>query len=467
MRMKRLLVTETVNNTDKQVRLNGWVHMARRMGKMVFVDLRDVSGIVQVVFTPDKAEVLEAAKKLRSEFVVEITGTVSKRPEKLINKEMATGSVEVQAEGLKILAESKTPPFEIVETEKMDASEELRFKYRYLDLRRARNQRTIIVRSKLLKFMRDFLHSEGFIEIETPILAKSTPEGARDYLVPSREYPGKFYALPQSPQQYKQMLMVAGFDKYFQIAPCFRDEDARSDRAPDQFFQLDIEMSFVEQGEILDLVERLYTEMIKKYFPEKKITFSPWPRISYAEAMAKNKTDKPDLRKNKNDSNELAFAFIVDWPFFEAERKDGKYVAHHHIFTAPHTEDIGLLDTDPGKVRSWQHDIALNGYEIAGGSIRSTDPKVLEKVLELVGVTKEEAKIQFGHMMEAFEYGVPPHGGIACGIERLLAILLNEPSVREVVAFPKTADNREIMTGSPSDVDPGQLKDLHIKIVKK
>lgn len=464
--MKRILVRGTTEHTGKKVRLCGWVHMARRLGKMVFVDLRDVSGIVQVVFTLDKPELLEIAKKLRSEFVVEVTGTVSKRPEKLINKEMPTGTVEVQAEGLKILAESKTPPFEIVDTEKEQAAEELRFKYRYLDLRRARNQQTIIVRSKLLKFMRDFLHDEGFIEIETPILAKSTPEGARDYLVPSREHPGKFYALPQSPQQYKQMLMIAGFDKYFQIAPCFRDEDARSDRAPDQFFQLDIEMSFVEQGEILDLVERLYTVMIKKYFPEKKITFSPWPRIPYAEAMAKYKTDKPDLRKNTKDPNELAFAFIVDWPFFEEELKDGKYVAHHHIFTAPHTEDITLLDTNPGKVRSWQHDIALNGYEIAGGSIRSTDPKVLGKVLELVGVTKEEAKVQFGHMMEAFEYGVPPHGGIACGIERLLALLLNEPSVREVVAFPKTSDNREIMTGSPSEVAGQQLKDLHISIEK-
>lgn len=464
--MQRIYINETVKHVGAKIRLNGWINVTRRLGKMVFVELRDVSGIVQVVFTPDKAEVLETAKKLRPEFVVEIIGTVAKRPEKLVNQEQATGTVEVQADELKILAEAKTPPFEIVETEKEEAGEELRFKYRYLDLRRAKNQRTIIVRSKLVKFMRDFLHQEGFIEVETPILAKSTPEGARDYLVPSREYPGKFYALPQSPQQYKQMLMVAGFDKYFQIAPCFRDEDARSDRAPDQFFQLDIEMSFVTQDEILDLIERLYTAMVKALFPEKKITFSPWPRIPYAEAMEKYKSDKPDLRKDKNDPNELAFAFIVDWPFFESEKKDGKWVANHHIFTAPHSEDVGLLETDPGKVRSWQHDIALNGYEVAGGSIRSTDPKVLEKVLELVGVSKDEAKVQFGHMMEAFEYGVPPHGGIACGIERLLALLLNEPNVREVVAFPKTGDNREPMTGSPSTVEEKQLKDLHIRVQK-
>jgi aspartyl-tRNA synthetase len=465
--MKRFFIKETVNNIGNKVRLDGWVQVTRRLGKMVFVELRDVTGLVQVVFTPDKVEVLETAKKLRPEFVVEIIGTVAKRPEKLVNKEQATGSVEIQAEELKILAEAKTPPFEIVETEKEDAGEELRFKYRYLDLRRAKNQKTIIIRSKLVKYMRDFLHKEGFIEVETPILAKSTPEGARDYLVPSRAYPGRFYALPQSPQQYKQMLMVAGFDRYFQIAPCFRDEDARADRAPDQFFQLDIEMSFVEQEEILDLIEKLYTSMIKELFPEKKITFSPWPRIPHAEAIAKYNSDKPDLRKDKNDPNELAFAFIVDWPFFESEKKDGKYIANHHIFTAPHTEDIGLLQTDPGKVRSWQHDIALNGYEVAGGSIRSTDPKVMEKVMELVGVSNEEAKKQFGHMMEAFEYGVPPHGGIACGIDRLMTILVNAPNIREVVAFPKTGDNREPMTGSPSEVDEKQLEDLSISIVKK
>ncbi|MFZ6035789.1 MAG: amino acid--tRNA ligase-related protein [Patescibacteria group bacterium] len=465
--MRRTYIAETIKCVGTEVRLDGWVHVARRMGKMVFLELRDVTGTVQVVCTPDRAELLETAKKLRPEFVVEVMGTVAQRPPKLVNPDQPTGTVEIQATGMRILAEAKTPPFEIVDTDKAEVGEELRFKYRYLDLRRAKHQRTIIIRSKLLKFMRDFLHGEGFIEVETPILAKSTPEGARDYLVPSREYPGRFYALPQSPQQYKQMLMVAGFDKYFQIAPCFRDEDARADRAPDQFFQLDIEMSFVEQEDILNLVERLYTTMVNALFPEKRITFSPWPRIPYAEAMEKYGSDKPDLRKDTNDPNELAFAFIVDWPYFESELKDGKYVANHHIFTAPHSDDVALLDTDPAQVRSWQHDIALNGYEVAGGSIRSTDPVVLEKVLALVGVSKEEAAVQFGHMMEAFGYGVPPHGGIACGIERLLALLLNEPNVREVVAFPKTGDNREPMTGSPSTVSEQQLKDLHIQITKK
>jgi len=464
--MDRILIKETTKYVGKKVRLNGWVRVTRRMGKMVFIDLWDVSGLVQVVFLSNKKELLEQAKKLRPEFVVEIMGQVSMRPEKLINKNSPTGTVEVQAQEMKILAESKTPPFEIVKTEKEEPGEELRYKYRYLDLRREKNQHKIIVKSKAVKFIRDFLHKQGFIEIETPILAKSTPEGARDYLVPSRQHPGKFYALPQSPQQYKQMLMVAGFDKYFQIAPCFRDEDARADRAPDQFYQLDLEMSFVTQDEILDLTEKIFSEMVKEIFPKKHITYSPWPRITHKEAMDKYKTDKPDLRKNKNDKNELAFGFIVDWPLFEPEKEDGHFAPAHHMFTAPKESDIPLLEYEPQKARSWQHDMVLNGFEVGGGSIRITDPKVQSKVFDLVGISKEEAKKQFGHMLEAFEYGVPPHGGIAPGLDRLLMVLLNESNVREVAAFPKTGDNREPMTGSPSEANPQQLKDLHIKVNK-
>ncbi|MCH7492488.1 aspartate--tRNA ligase [Patescibacteria group bacterium] len=464
--MNRILVKETVNNVDKKVRLNGWVRVTRRMGKMVFIDLWDVSGIVQVVFSSDNQELLGKAKSLRPEFVVEIIGTVSKRPAKQVKKDLATGTVEIEAQELKVLAEAKTPPFEIVETDKEEVGEEVRYKYRYLDLRRDKNQQRIIIRSKAVKFIRDYLHKEGFIEIDTPILAKSTPEGARDYLVPSRQYPGKFYALPQSPQQYKQMLMVAGFDKYFQIAPCFRDEDSRGDRAPDQFFQLDLEMSFVTQDDILDLTENLFTAMVKEIFPAKHMTFDKWPRISHTEAMKKYGSDKPDMRKDKNDPNELAFCFVIDWPLFESKKEDGNYAPAHHIFTAPRTEDVPLLDKDPLKARSWQHDLALNGYEVGGGSIRITDPKVQAKVLELVGLSKEEAKEQFGHMLEAFTYGVPPHGGIAPGLDRMLMVLLNAPNVREVMAFPKTGDNREPMTGSPSEVSNDQLKQLHIKIDK-
>jgi len=462
--MKRILTKETINHIAKKVRLNGWVHKTRRLGKMVFIDLRDISGIVQVVFTPDHQDVLELAKKLRPEFVVEIVGAVSKRPEKLVNKEIVTGAVEVQALELKILAESKTPPFEIVETTKEKESEELRLKYRYLDLRRQRNRKILAARDKVNTFIRDYLHKEGFIEIETPILGKSTPEGARDYLVPSRVFPGKFYALPQSPQQYKQLLMVAGFEKYFQIAPCFRDEDSRSDRSPDQFHQLDLEMSFVSQEDILTLAERLFTELVKILLPEKKITYSPWPRITYDEAMRRYKTDKPDIRLNKKNPNELGFCFIVDWPLFELKLEDGHFAPCHHIFTAPKESDIPLLEYEPHKARSWQHDMVLNGYEVGGGSLRITNPKVQEKIFELVGIKKEEARQQFGHLLEAFEYGVPPHGGIAPGIDRLLMVLLNTENVREVVAFPKTGDNRDPMMGAPSEVAEEQLKDLHIKI---
>ncbi len=464
--MKRILVAKTVKNVGKHVRLAGWVQTTRRLGKMVFIDLRDISGLVQVVFLSDKVALLEKAKTLRPEFVVEIIGLVNERPLKLVNKEIPTGTVEIQAMELYILAESKTPPFEIVSTEKENESEELRYKYRYLDLRREKNQKIIIIRSNFIKAIRDFLHQEGFIEIETPILAKSTPEGARDYLVPSRIYPGKFYALPQSPQQYKQLLMVAGFEKYFQIAPCFRDEDARSDRSPDQFYQLDMEMSFMSQDDILTLIERMFTKIISEFFPEKKFTYSPWPRITYQEAMEKYKTDKPDLRKNKNDSNELAFCFVVDWPLFESEMENGHLAPAHHMFTRPKDADLPLLEYEPHKARSWQHDLVLNGYEVGGGSLRITDPKVQEKIFELVGISKEDAHQQFGHLLTAFEYGVPPHGGIAPGIDRLLMVLLNAPNVREVVAFPKTSDNRDPMTGAPDIVSEQQLKDLHIKIDK-
>lgn len=465
--MKRILTKETINHIAKKVRLNGWVHKTRRLGKMVFIDLRDISGIVQIVFTPDHQELLELAKKLRPEFVVEIVGTVNQRPGKLVNKEMATGTVEVQAMELKILAESKTPPFEIATTEalkKGEVTEELRLKYRYLDLRREGNRRILATRDKVNTFIRDYLHKEGFMEIETPILGKSTPEGARDYLVPSRVFPGKFYALPQSPQQYKQLLMVAGFEKYFQIAPCFRDEDSRADRSPDQFHQLDLEMSFVNQEEILNLTERLFTRLVKELFPEKKITYSPWPRITYQEAMEKYKTDKPDIRLNKKNPNELGFCFIVDWPLFESKLEDGHLAPCHHIFTAPKESDLPLLEYEPQKARSWQHDMVLNGFEVGGGSLRITNPKVQEKIFELVGIKKEEARQQFGHLLEAFEYGVPPHGGIAPGIDRLLMVLLNTENVREVVAFPKTGDNRDPMMGAPSEVSEEQLKDLHIKL---
>ncbi|MBM2820596.1 MAG: aspS [Candidatus Berkelbacteria bacterium] len=361
-----------------------------------------------------------------------------------------------------ILAQAKTLPFEISQDTK-GINEETRMRYRYLDLRSERMLSHLVIRHKVIKFIRDYLDKEGFLEIETPYITKATPEGARDYLIPARLHPGMFYALPQSPQQFKQLLMVAGIEKYFQIARCFRDEDPRGDRQP-EFTQLDLEMSFVAQNDILELYETLLIKMHRELFPEKKITKVPFPRIPYAEAIEKYKTDKPDLRKDKSDSDELAFTWIIDWPMFSYDKKEKRWDPHHHIFTRPLDEDVLLLDKDPSQVRSWQHDLVLNGFEIAGGSLRTTDPVVQEKVLELVGISKIVARERFGHMLEAFEYGVPPHGGIAHGLDRFCMILTNEDSIREVIAFPKTGDGRDLMMDAPSTIDDSQLKELNIII---
>jgi len=372
--------------------------------------------------------------------------------------------VELVAENLKVLSKAKTPPF-AVDTLGYEIDEEKRLKYRYLDLRRPRLRKNLQVRQKVIQFMREFLMEEGFVEVETPILTKSTPEGARDFLVPSRLEKGKFYALPQSPQQYKQLLMVAGLEKYFQIARCFRDEDPRADRQP-EFTQLDIEMSFVDQEDIFNLIERLYVSLVKKLFPEKRIQKIPFPRISFKEAMEKYKSEKPDLRKDKKNPEELAFAFIVDFPMFEWKKTERRWDAVHHPFTRPQTENIKEIKKNPDKILAWQYDFVLNGYEIGGGSLRTFKPEILEAVFEVMGHKKSDIKKKFGHLFEAFEYGVPPHGGIAAGIDRFLAILLNESSIREVIAFPKTGDNRDLMMGMPAEVRPEQLKELGIKIVK-
>jgi len=314
--------------------------------------------------------------------------------------------------------------------------------------------------------MREFLIKEGFIEVETPILTKSTPEGARDFLVPSRLQPGNFYALPQSPQQYKQLLMVSGLEKYFQIARCFRDEDPRADRQA-EFTQLDMEMSFVEEEDVLKLIENLYSTLVKNIFPEKKIQKTPFPRISYKEAMEKYNTDKPDLRADKNDADELAFCFIVNFPMFEWKKEEKRWDAVHHPFTRPQTESVQEIKKNPDKILACQYDFVLNGYEIGGGSLRSYKPEILEAVFEVMGHKKQDIKKKFGHLLEAFEYGVPPHGGIAPGIDRFLSIVLNEPNIREVMAFPKTGDNRDLMMQAPSEIEENQLKELNIKITKK
>lgn len=465
--MERTLTSDTVKKVGEKVELSGWVNTIRAHGKIVFVDLRDRSGIVQVVGTKD------LLLGLGSEDVVSVEGIVKKRPEKMVNPKIETGTVEIEAGKVELINKSKELPLPI-DNEGYEIEEAPRLKYRYLDLRRERMTYNIRVRSKITTFIRNWLTKKGFVEIETPILTKTTPEGARDFIVPSRLQKGKFYALPQSPQQYKQLLMVSGFERYFQIARCFRDEDPRKDRAYGEFTQLDLEMSFVTQNDILELIENLFTDLVANIFPEKKITYSPWPRITHKEAKAKYGNDKPDLRKNKNDKNELAFTWIIDFPLFTEQTKEdffygsgsAKFAPSHHMFTAPHPEDISLLDSDPAKVRGLQHDLSLNGFEIGGGSIRIHDPKIQGKIFDLVGFTQKQ-KAQFEHMLTAFTYGVPPHGGIAPGIDRFLMAVLGEPSVREVMAFPTSSSGTTAVMDAPSEATNEQLQELGITLVKK
>jgi aspartyl-tRNA synthetase len=460
--MQRILNAETKKYINETVKVCGWVDSRRDHGKIIFIDLKDRSGLLQIVFVPQNEKAYSLAQDLRPEWVVSVEGKIVNRPPAMINPKIETGKVELQAENLEIFSKAKTLPFEI-SGRKEEVNEEIRMKYRYLDLRRPKMKSNLILRQKIVNFIRDFLTKEGFIEIETPILTKSTPEGARDYIVPSRNQPGKFYALPQSPQQYKQLLMVAGFEKYFQIARCFRDEDPRGDRQP-EFTQLDLEMAFIDQNDILDLTERLFIEIVKNLAPEKEISQIPFPRITYKEAMEKYNSDKPDLRKNKSNANELAFAFVVDFPMFEWKKEEKRWDAIHHPFTRPQIEDIKKIKENPEKILAYQYDFVLNGYEIGGGSLRTYKPEILEAVFEVMGHKKQDIRQKFGHLLEAFEYGVPPHGGIAPGIDRFLMILAGEPSIREVIAFPKTGDGRDLMMGAPSEVEESQLKELRIKI---
>ncbi len=464
MFMNRTLIIDTSNKIGETVKLCGWVHIRRDHGKLIFIDLRDRTGIVQTVVIPDKKEAHKTAKTLRGEFVIEMEGLVKERPGSAVNKEIETGKVEIEVEKITILNESKTPPFEIGEDTK-NIHEDIRLKYRYLDLRSERMKKNITMRSKVVKFIRDFYAEKEFIEIETPILTKGTPEGAREYIVPSRLHKGKFYVLPQSPQQFKQLLMAAGLEKYFQIVKCFRDEDQRGDRQP-EFTQLDVEMSFSEGNVIRGIFEECLIGIVKEFFPEKKITQIPFPEIEYREAMEKYGSDKPDLRENKDDSNELAFCWILNFPLFE-KNKEGDLTSSHHPFTAPLDEDIELLGKEPEKVRAKAYDIALNGYEIGGGSIRIYKKDLQHKIFEILGLDEKTIQERFGHILEAFEYGTPPHGGIAPGIDRLIMILMNEPNIREVMAFPKTGEAEDLMMGAPSELGKEQLDEAGIAITKK
>lgn len=494
----RIWIKDLPTYVGKDVFIAGWVNIVRSHGKLLFVDVRDVTAEAQAVFGSfSPPSILELGRRLRQEWVVGLFGTVRKRPSGMENPKLPTGTIELAVTDAVVFSEARTPPFAI-EGDGYDVSEEKRLRWRYLDLRRTRLKRNLIIRNRVIDTIREFLRKEGFVEIETPILTKSTPEGARDFLVPSRLQKGHFYALPQSPQQYKQLLQVAGFERYFQIARCFRDEDPRADRQA-EFTQLDIEMSFVEQEDILQLIENLYVAVITRVFPEKKITRIPFPRISYRDAIQKYHTDKPDLRQDKKNPNELSFAFVVDFPMFEwrkeevfspagTKKKKGRWDAVHHPFTKiknPFTNNkqnkitgiqaneeeeerfIEYCKKNPGSLLAEQYDFVLNGFEIGGGSIREHNPRILEAVFEIMGHKSKEIKAKFGHLLEAFSYGVPPHGGIAPGIDRFVAVVLGESSIREVIAFPKTGDNRDLMMGAPSEIEQHQLEELGIEIKKR
>ncbi|NUM46054.1 MAG: aspartate--tRNA ligase [Anaerolineales bacterium] len=576
-----------LSHEGQTITLAGWVHRRRDHGGVTFIDLRDRFGLVQIVANPDlSADAHQMLEQVRSEWVLQVTGIVRARPAGMENPALSTGEIEVEVREVNVLNSAKHPPFLINKDE--EADENTRLKYRYLDLRRETMRKNIEMRHRVVKFIRDHLDDEGFFEIETPILFKTTPEGARDYLVPSRVHPGEFYALPQSPQQLKQLLMVGGMEKYFQIARCFRDEDTRGDRQP-EFTQLDIEMAFVNQREdIMNLMETMYTAMVAKLVPDKKLFASPWPRLKYQDVMDRFGTDHPDIRfglelrditdiaascgfsvfenavaggghvrginatglgdytrkqideltefakqfgakglayiaftstgevrstfvkfltpefiqtlKERfevkegdlllfvadkpavvydvlfrmrvmlgdrlglRDTTTLAFCWVIDFPYAYWNEEEQRWDPSQHLFTMPMPEDVHMIETDPANMRGTQYDMILNGYEVAGGSIRIHDRDLQEKIFKLIGLDREVARERFGHMLEAFEYGAPPHGGIASGVDRLVMLMADAPNIREVIAFPKNQAARDVMAGAPSPAEDGQLKDLHIKV---
>lgn len=460
----RILIKDSIDKIGETVLLSGWVNVRRDHGKIIFIDLRDRSGFMQVVFTPGNKELYEKSSLLRPEWVISVSGKIGLRPKGMENPEIETGSIEMQAENLEILNEAKTPPFPIDE-EGNDTDEELRLKYRYLDLRRPRLQKNLRLRAEFIHGIRNFLTSHDFTEIETPLLTKATPEGSRDFVVPSRLQPGKFYALPQSPQQYKQLLMVAGFERYFQVARALRDEDLRADRTFEHT-QIDVEMSFVRREDIMGLIEKAVTEVVESMgYTIKEKSF---PIFKYQEAMDKFGADKFDLRTDEEkQKNILAFAWVIDFPLFE-KTKEGGWTYSHNPFTGPRPEDEENLanKTDIGDIISLQYDLVLDGHEVGGGGIRINKRDLLKKVFEIIGHSSEKIEKDFGHILEAFEFGVPPHGGIALGVERLCAILAGEEHIREVQAFPTNSGGRTAVMDAPSGLDAKQLKELHIRIDK-
>lgn len=468
---KRIRIKNLTEKKGESVLIQGWVNACRKQGKMIFLDVRDITGLIQGVILPN-SEVMAIGQTLREEFVVEIRGRVNQRPDKDKKINVLNGDIELEVLGIKVLNETIALPFPISE-DTIVVNEPLRLKYRYLDLRSKRMKKNIINRFKIQNFIRNYLAKEDFIEVETPLLSAPTSEGSRSYVVPSRLWPGSFFSLPQSPQQYKQLLMVAGLEKYFQFARCMRDEDARGDRQP-EFTQLDMEISFASEEDIIQLNENILIEVIKAFYPEKRIQQIPFPRICYKEAMEKYGTDRPDIRDNKDDSNLLAFLWVVDFPMFEKTGEDnidgtGEWTFTHNPFSRPKEEyfEKFMRQEDIGNILTTQYDIILNGLEIGGGSLRNYKPEALRTTFEIMGYTQEKIDNSFGHLLKAFQLGAPPHGGIAWGFDRLLMLLENEPSIREVIAFSKTSDGKDLTMNAPGEISIEQKKELGIEILKQ
>lgn len=447
----------TEKDVGREATLCGWVNSRRDHGKLIFIDIRDRWGLTQVIFLPKpNTKTYEKAKKLRNEDVVKLQGKVGSRPKKTENPKIPTGLVEVCAEELEILSSAGDLPFNVEDN--IDVGEEVRLTHRYLDLRRPKTSGKIILRHKFNQAFRKFLNSRDFLEIETPFLTKSTPEGARDYLVPSRLNPNKFYALPQSPQLFKQILMAGGFDRYYQVARCFRDEDLRRDRQP-EFSQLDMEMSFIQEEDIFSLTEKMMADVFKEVLGVKLKT--PFPRITHSQAIKKYKSDKPDIGEGG-----YRFLWVVDFPLVERNEEENCWQAAHHPFTSPRQEDIELLDSDLSRVKARAYDLVFNGQEIASGSIRIHDAALQKKIFKVLGINGKEAEEKFGFLLRAFNYGAPPHGGIAFGLDRLYAIISGSSSIREVIAFPKTQRGICPLSDAPSAVDNKQLKELNIELIE-
>ncbi len=466
--MKRTWISETPEHTDATVRVNGWVNTVREMGdKLVFIDVRDGTGLVQLVcYKPDMdAEVIAVVDKLKSECVIEVDGLVQRRGAKQVNDNIPTGGIEIAVKAMKILSMAKTPPFEITQDTSV-VDEKVRLKYRYLDLRSERLQRNIRLRSDWVQACREFLFKDKFVEIETPLLTKATPEGSRDFVVPSRLQPGKFFALPQSPQQYKQLLMVSAFERYFQTARALRDEDVRADRGFEHT-QIDIEMSFVDREDVMTNVEAMVTQAAEKLGFQ--IKEKPFPRVSYKDAMEKYGDDKFDLRtEEEQEKGILAYAWVIDFPFFEKDAASGNWTFTHNPFSNPLPEfrEDHLAGKNIENILTSQYDLVCNGFEAGGGSIRAHEPEVLRATYKAMGYSDEEIQKSVGHMLEAFEYGAPPHGGIALGVERNVMNLTGEKALREVVAFPMTSSGNTAVMDAPSDLDSSTLDELKISIKK-